>query len=389
MVSLKSFKLLNEAERDEATVGADELASARLGRATQHQLASSNPANRETKANGSARNRKILNDRRSQTITSSSKYESSVRGETSATLDVRHIGTMNSRGATSNIQDTLTETNETIDSHNQSGQNMAVVKLSIPNNYDQNLADQVAQQENTSAANEVNQSVSPSLSSISIVVVKHGPVNDKSVQHNVASDEEYLQEEFSEQSLGELGDIDGADQQVDGPSVSDSQIPVDESYFNHSAGDIKVEHPMLAIKLPLFSGSAKGSIAGYPGTGGSRLSVSTGSEHFEIVWSNLSYRIEPKWYKKINFLDRIFSHFLPGQTIDNHSSATSTASSSAGMNDNQHQMHSSANADSHLPTNLNTKQKSPLDPIEIFANLNGTIKSGQMTAVLGPSGKYP
>lgn len=107
-------------------------------------------------------------------------------------------------------------------------------------------------------------------------------------------------------------------------------------------------------------------------------------DHFEIVWSNLSYKIEPKWYKKINFFDRALSHLMPGQTIDNHSSATSTASSSAGMNDNQHQMHSStAYTDAHL---AQAKPKSALDPIEIFTNLNGTIKSGQMTAVLGPSG---
>lgn len=113
-------------------------------------------------------------------------------------------------------------------------------------------------------------------------------------------------------------------------------------------------------------------------------------DHFEIVWSNLSYKIEPKWYKKINFFDRALAHFMPGQTIDSHSSATSTASSSAGMNDNQHQMHHSSSqsnhADAHLHGSLGAKPKSALDPIEIFTNLNGTIKSGQMTAVLGPSG---
>lgn len=111
-----------------------------------------------------------------------------------------------------------------------------------------------------------------------------------------------------------------------------------------------------------------------PSSDSRTLSVVTEGEHFEIVWSNLSYRIEPKWYKKINFLDQVF------QTIDSHSSASSTASSSAGMNDNQHQMHATAQADA-------PRAKTSLDPIEIFTNLNGTIKSGQMTAVLGPSGK--
>lgn len=111
------------------------------------------------------------------------------------------------------------------------------------------------------------------------------------------------------------------------------------------------------------------------------------SEHFEIVWSDLSYKIEPKWYKKISVIDKIFSFLMPGQTPDNHSSATSTASSSAGMNDNQHQMHSSANSEQHLHQQLNLQQTFPKDHIQIFNNLNGTIKSGQMTAILGPSGK--
>lgn len=101
----------------------------------------------------------------------------------------------------------------------------------------------------------------------------------------------------------------------------------------------------------------------------SSFSVHTESDHFEIVWSNLSYKIQPKWYKKFNYIDRVLTHFMPGQTVDNHSSGTSTASSSTATNDapDHGQKHSY--------------------PIEIFTDLNGTIKSGQMTAVLGPSGK--
>jgi len=117
----------------------------------------------------------------------------------------------------------------------------------------------------------------------------------------------------------------------------------------------------------------------------SQLSVNTESDHFEIVWTNLKYRIEPKWHKKYNYLDQLFTFFLPGQTVDNHSSANSTASSAAAMNENRH--HASNTSDSNLATHA-IKPRSPCDPIEIFTNLNGTIKSGQMTAVLGPSGEY-
>lgn len=142
----------------------------------------------------------------------------------------------------------------------------------------------------------------------------------------------------------------------------------------------------------------------------SRLSIQTESEHFEIVWSNLSYRIEPKWYKKFNYIDRIFSHFASDQTIDAHSSATSTASSGSNMQDEHAQradqmsgpnsmgplgpeaplaQEANSSGSSTTASCATSAKKSPgPEPIEIFTNLNGTIKSGQMTAVLGPSGEF-
>lgn len=226
---------------------------------------------------------------------------------------------------------------------------------------------------------------SSSSSSISIVVVQHNNLSD---QKQSASDSDYAQDVSSNQSLDDLDEADDSNQRQSGIPSPIIRVPVttDESYYT-----VGVSKDVFGGNMHMYQKvvGSKGNGSGLGnGLMDSRFSTTLGSEHFEIVWSNLSYRIEPKWYKKINFLDRVFSHFLPGQTIDNHSSATSTASSSAGMNDNQHQMHTSANADSHLHNTLNLRQKSSLDPLEIFTNLNGTIKSGQMTAVLGPSGKY-
>jgi ABC-type multidrug transport system fused ATPase/permease subunit len=195
----------------------------------------------------------------------------------------------------------------------------------------------------------------------------------------------------------------------------------------HEAGPIiiKTQFPAAAAvaACPLQPPPAATPPISSSDTEESRLSISTESEHFEIVWSNLSYRIEPKWYKKFNYIDRIFSHFAPDQTVDQHSSAISTASSSANMNDDQHQMHyapppsplpakaggglaASAGPPTAAPSLLlpaaastttpsaaappsseANSTRSSLEPIEIFTNLNGTIKSGQMTAVLGPSGE--
>lgn len=67
-------------------------------------------------------------------------------------------------------------------------------------------------------------------------------------------------------------------------------------------------------------------------------------EHFEIRWTNLTYEVEPKWYRqKLN----LFS--------------SSSSSSGGGA-------------------------RTSGDKTSILDNLNGSVRSGQVTAILGPSG---
>lgn len=70
------------------------------------------------------------------------------------------------------------------------------------------------------------------------------------------------------------------------------------------------------------------------------------SEHFEIRWNNLNYQVEPKWYRQ------------------KLASLTSSSSSS-----------------STLQNGSQVKSKT-----NILNNLSGSVKSGQVTAILGPSG---
>lgn len=252
--------------------------------------------------------------------------------------------------------------------------NPAVVSVTLPSN------------SSTTINNQSAISPTPSSSSISIVVVQHDNNHLPSkIESSSSVDEDYTHDESStNQSLDETsvgGELNTSLQLNSGQAIQGAR----ESLIERADTNLVDPSKVYRDNLFVYSAPLKGQPDQSPDMAESRLSVTTESEHFEIVWSNLSYRIEPKWHKKFNFIDRIFTHFMSGQTVDNHSSATSTASSSAGMNDNQHQMHTSTNADSHL--NNNIKQKSSPDPIEIFTNLNGTIKSGQMTAVLGPSGK--
>lgn len=68
-------------------------------------------------------------------------------------------------------------------------------------------------------------------------------------------------------------------------------------------------------------------------------------DHFEIRWSNLTYEVEPKWYRQ-----KLFS------------------------------------SSSSSPSSDPNKAPSGSNKTSILDNLNGSVHSGQVTAVLGPSG---
>ena len=278
---------------------------------------------------------------------------------------------------TSSNQDSMTgnqhDTNFVMMGGSRKPQNSALVSVTLP------------QMNKDRSETAPTMSPAASSSSISIVVVRHDRHNQARLAHIESSSADFTHDESSvNNSLTDS--VDGSQNLRTNMKISDS-TPVTQSLMqtavNGSNDKFMDSNEVFRSNLIAYAAPIKRTGRDPSDMDESRLSVNTESEHFEIVWSNLSYRIKPKWYKKFNVIDRVFSHFMPGQTVDNHSSATSTASSSAGMNDNQHQMHSSANTEAQT----NVKTKSPLDPVEIFSNLNGTIKSGQMTAVLGPSGK--
>lgn len=238
-------------------------------------------------------------------------------------------------------------------------------------------------------------STKSSASSISIVVVGHQSDGQQAMQPPEATPTSSTVDFTPDDDLSQPSSL------INEPAEHHQmKVPLDDAnnYFHHlnASKDLTSKRSPMIIEdgLNMYMSAKQRQQAGQPARPRKQLiNNNTTGEHFEIVWSNLSYKIEPKWYKKINFLDQVFSHFLPGQTIDSHSSATSTASSSAGMQDNQHQMHFNdmklQGQQAHQQSGANSANVKPsLDSIEIFTNLNGTIKSGQMTAVLGPSGKY-
>lgn len=72
------------------------------------------------------------------------------------------------------------------------------------------------------------------------------------------------------------------------------------------------------------------------------------SDHFEIRWNNLTYQVEPKWYQR----------------------KLGALSSSSYSSSNQNQ-----------PASRSQSRKT-----NILNSLHGSVKSGQVTAILGPSG---
>lgn len=214
--------------------------------------------------------------------------------------------------------------------------------------------------------------------SISIVVVRHGNAQSiasvGSTRETQTAEAEVHQDEQTNEDTRLSGQINNNDDLF--------RVPLDkDTILNRVGSGIIDQHETIEI-VPKQKLDDRLPVSFVDET--SLSNCSTDGEHFEIIWSNLSYKIEPKWHKRINILDRIFPF---GQSIDNVSSATSTVSSSAGMNDNQQQMHVSSHSTSQLSSTSTSKPKSHVDPIEIFSDLNGCIKSGQMTAILGPSGE--
>ncbi|KAG9509264.1 ATP-binding cassette sub-family G member 1, partial [Fragariocoptes setiger] len=102
------------------------------------------------------------------------------------------------------------------------------------------------------------------------------------------------------------------------------------------------------------SNSGRGSVI----TSATDDQSTTNGGHFEIRWSNLNYQVEPKWYAKL-------TGGSSNNTTTQQSSISNTTFSA------QHNKQQQA-------TNSNNKL--------ILNNLNGSVKSGQVTAILGPSG---
>lgn len=91
---------------------------------------------------------------------------------------------------------------------------------------------------------------------------------------------------------------------------------------------------------------------------------SVNREHFEIRWNNLTYQVEPKWYQQ-NWGSILSS---------NPSIVPATASAETGLE--------TPRKSSGLASSAARKKKTTT----ILNGLNGSVKSGQVTAILGPSG---
>ena len=134
--------------------------------------------------------------------------------------------------------------------------------------------------------------------------------------------------------------------------------------------------------------------------GGSSSGTSPCAEqdlHFEILWQNLTYTIPEKRLARLaSYVSSKFSTKAatksPSSPACSFKSGPDTAASlSSSVNDGARHLEDGLKSselhqfDSHHPDQLNA----PLSNRQrrtIFSNLNGCVKSGQLTAILGPSG---
>lgn len=87
-------------------------------------------------------------------------------------------------------------------------------------------------------------------------------------------------------------------------------------------------------------------------------------EHFEIRWNNLTYQVKPKWYKQK-------WEALTGSGGQQNAASSTNEQAFIGGNKS-------------LKGNINVPNKNKTTVI--LNDLNGSVKSGQVTAILGPSG---
>lgn len=115
--------------------------------------------------------------------------------------------------------------------------------------------------------------------------------------------------------------------------------------------------------------------------------------HFKIVWQNLCYRVKEKKLTKLaNKLNQIYAHYTNNK--GDHSSGEEATSQTISGQKISHVYESNDGRpggadDCHGQTSDELSMRRPIQNKQrqvIFSNLNGCVKSGELTAILGPSG---
>lgn len=135
-------------------------------------------------------------------------------------------------------------------------------------------------------------------------------------------------------------------QQMSPPPPATTQAPP-QSPQRYQSNQSAQKPAMQLNDQHVFANNGKGPFDG-------KLAASKG-DHFEIRWSNLTYKVEPKWYRQKMF---------------------GFGSANTAPVDNE------ANSMSSKPVGSQPRGSKAV----ILDSLNGAVKSGQVTAILGPSG---
>lgn len=185
-------------------------------------------------------------------------------------------------------------------------------------------------------------------------------------------------------------------------SLRPTSSSASDSAFSQSQTTLETDSETLnrfSTKDPSKSSADNDRLSSNDGSSSNSDGIAVDQDnHFEIVWQNLSYKVPEKRFSRLaTFASKVKAKWAsatrePSNRSDPSSDCKppfqSAPSAASVTDDDHHQLDrledglapsTSGNHDRNPA--LNNRQRQT-----IFSNLNGCVKSGQLTAILGPSG---
>lgn len=106
--------------------------------------------------------------------------------------------------------------------------------------------------------------------------------------------------------------------------------------------------------------------------------------NFVVTWRNLRFAIEPKWHQRLASAGSLTANFRSRQQTVASNTTTTTLAIECGLDSSGHGPNGIPH---HLQPICNETHQQPPETKVVLDLLDGSFKSGELTAILGPSGE--